>query len=87
MADERTFKVNAERNCAALSLVFRGDQFAQAVQSFEDFFLRRCDRGRQVCCNAMFRELTLNLRQGGLISFHGISARAAVNVDIDEAGS
>jgi hypothetical protein len=35
----------------------------------------------------MLHELALNLCQSGLISFHGISARAAVYVDIDEPGS
>jgi hypothetical protein len=34
----------------------------------------------------MFNELAFNLRQGGVISFHGISACAAVYVDIDKSG-
>jgi hypothetical protein len=35
----------------------------------------------------MFGELARNLRQGGLIGFHGISSRAAVYMDIDKSRS
>src|SRR5437764_465174 len=87
VADERAFKVNTERSRAAGVLICSRDQFAQAVQSLEDSFARRCDRGRQIRCNAVFREVEFNLCQSGLTGFHGISAGAAVYVDIDESRS
>src|SRR5438445_1086247 len=87
MADEGTFEMNAERNRAAGVLICSRDQLAQTVQSLEDSFTRCCDRGRQIRCNAVIGELESNLRQGGVTGFHGISARAAVDMDIDESGS
>src|SRR5206468_1106910 len=87
VADERTFKMNAKRSRAAVILICRSDQFAKAVQSFENFFLRCCDRGWQIRSDAVFDELALHLTKGGLTGLHGIPAGAAVYVDIDKSGS
>ena len=79
--------MNAERSRATVILICIGDQFAQAVQSFQDFFLRCCHRGWQIRCYAVFDELSFNFAKGGVAGLHGISARAAVYVDIDKSGS